>query len=97
MSVTLNLPALLAILVPVALMAVVLAWIRRHHAAQAKHDKWQPALVPQPDVHVLGSDYPQTGRDFLGGMVNNRYTVPKDPIEYAKIFVPETKDKGQAE
>ena len=69
----------------------------RFYAAKAKHSKWQPALVPQPDVHVLGSDYPQTGRDFLGGMVNNRYTVPKDPIEYAKIFVPETKDKGQAE
>lgn len=97
MTVTLNLPALVAILVPVGLMAVVLAWIRRRYAVHANHDKWQPALAPQPDVHALGSDYPQTGRDFLRGMVNNRYTVPKDPIEYAKIFVPETKDKGQAE
>ena len=97
MTVTLNLPALVALILPLVLMAGVVAWIRRRHAVHAKHDKWQPALVPQPDVHVLGSDYPQTGRDFLSGMVNNRYTVPKDPIEYAKIFVPETKDKGQAE
>lgn len=88
---------LLFVALTVGIVAIICLIGLRLYAAKAKHSKWQPALDPQPDVHVLGSDYPQGGRDFLSGMVNNRYTIPKDPIEYAKIFVHETKDKGQAE
>ncbi len=53
---------------------------------------WEPDLEPRPDVHVLGSDYPQKDTEFLQHLVKRSYTVPKDPEEYAKIFVP-TKDR----
>jgi hypothetical protein len=86
---------LLFIAVTVGLTGIACLVAVRLFAAKAKHAMWQPALDPSADVHVLGSDFPQDGRDFLSGMVNNRYSVPKDPMEYAKIFVPETKDKGQ--
>ena len=53
---------------------------------------WQPDLEPTPEVHILGSDYPQRNGTFLRHLVNRPYTVPKDPEAYVKIFVP-TKDR----
>ena len=57
---------------------------------------WQPDLEPTADVHVLGSDYPQKDGAFLRHLVKRSYTVPKDPYEYAKIFVPTKDRKGSA-
>ena len=58
---------------------------------------WQPDLGPEPDVHILGGDYPQRNGAFLRHLVKRAYTVPKDPEEYAKIFVPTKDRKGSAE
>jgi len=62
-----------------------------------KDFNWQPELEPTPEVHVLGSDYPQTNGTFLRHLVSRPYTVPKDPEAYAKIFVPTKDRKGSAE
>ena len=58
---------------------------------------WQPDLEPTPEVHVLGNSYPQKDGEFLQHLVKRTYTVPKDPEEYAKIFVPTKDRKGSAE
>ncbi|MDB5661462.1 MAG: hypothetical protein JWS10_4077 [Cypionkella sp.] len=58
---------------------------------------WQPDLELPADVHVLGSEYPQRDGAFLRYLVKRTYTVPKDPEEYAKIFVPTKDRKGSAE
>ncbi|MDZ4312679.1 MAG: hypothetical protein U1A24_19200 [Cypionkella sp.] len=88
------------VVVAVGLVFVVLIGLKRWHEAKNRHSEWRPALTtddPKKDVHVLGSRYPQKSRDFLASTVSNAYTVPKDPEEYAKIFVPTKDRKGSAE
>ncbi len=65
--------------------------------AKSRKFDWQPDLEPAPEVHVLGSNYPQKDGEFLQHLVKRTYTVPKDPEEYAKIFVPTKDRKGSAE
>lgn len=55
---------------------------RRDWESESEKD-WEPALEPEPNVHVLGSDYPQRNGAFLRHLVTRSYTVPKDPEEYA--------------
>ena len=69
-----------------------LLWNADEVEAATARKNWEPDLEPRPDVHVLGSDYPQKDTEFLQHLVKRSYTVPKDPEEYAKIFVP-TKDR----
>lgn len=76
--------------------AVGFDWLFGIKPKSSKFD-WQPDLEPTPDVHVLGNDYPQKDGEFLQHLVNRSYTVPKDPEEYAKIFVPTKDRKGSSE
>jgi hypothetical protein len=65
--------------------------------SEPRRRDWEPALEPTSDVHVLGNDYPQKNGEFLQHLVKRTYTVPKDPEEYAKIFVPTKDRKGSSE
>ena len=76
----------------IAIVAVVLRFVAYRHAKRSNHSKWQPALSPEADAHSLGTELPQRSGTFLSGLVHKRYTVPKDPQAYAKIFVPDSKD-----
>lgn len=80
------------------LFVVVVFWaIWTYLPRKPRKFDWQPDLKPEPDVHVLGNDYPQKDGQFLQHLVKRSYTVPKDPEAYAKIFVPTKDRKGSAE
>ena len=87
---------LAAVAIVILVIPVGLIWlIGRRIAKRSNYDKWEPALEPKSDVHVLGSDLPQRRNTFFAGMAQRRYTVPKDPQAYAKIFVPGGSDKDR--
>ena len=87
----------LVVVLALAFFGAVFSKFARDRRARKSKMPWEPALDPKADVHVLGADFPQSSGTFMNGLVSKRYTVPKDPQEYAKLFVPETKDKGQQE
>ena len=87
-----------AVLIVIVVIPVGLTMLfGRRIAKRRNHDKWEPALDPTSDAHVLGSDYRQRQGTFFVGMAQRRYTVPKDPQAYAKIFVPDGLEKGRGE
>lgn len=65
----------------IALVALV-AWYGRNRSAIEQDDS-------DPDNHTLRSDY-QSG---MGGGNVATWKIPKDPQDYAKLFVPSDKKK----
>ena len=88
---------LLVVGISTAIAAIFLSRVVRRHAKRSNYAKWEPALEPQSEAQGLGTDYPERSASFLSSMVHRRYTIPKDPQAYAKIFVPDTKAADQKE
>lgn len=83
-------------------LAVGIAWVvltlaLRHRAARDGDHHWQPDLAAnsaQDGVHILTATEPKWSK--IGPGLSHNYTVPKDPQDYAKIFVPGDDRKGGA-
>lgn len=50
----------------------------------------RPGSPPGKGVHVLKSEYFSGGG---GGGQATEYSIPKDPQDYARLFVPKTNDR----
>ncbi len=83
-------------------LAVGIAWVvltlaLKHRAAQDRSHHWQPDLAADSatdGVHILTATEPKWSKMEPG--ISHTYTVPKNPQDYAKIFVPKDDRKGGA-
>ncbi len=79
---------LMVLAVGIAWVVLVVAW--RSYTVRRRHSEWQPALSAQSEeegVHFVTSDYP-TGSRWESEARKQSHTVPKNPQDYAKIFIP---------
>ena len=93
MSTPVSIETIMVTGVAAAVGLLVLWAAKKSFASKARNKDWQPALEQEreQDVHILGTTYPESNWHGLTCKKIHTYTVPKEPNEYAKIFVPEAK------
>lgn len=79
---------LMVLAVGTAWIVLFVAW--RSYTFRKRHNDWQPAFAAasvEAGVHFVTSDYPRGSR-WESEARKHSHTVPRNPQDYAKVFVP---------